>query len=61
MIKIIKRPINNPIHIDSPIINSFCNGEFEFTEEDKKFFGIPRELTQEKKRSKIIPRLLRLL
>jgi len=40
----LERPINQAIHIEQPIVRSFCDGEFHLTYEDKKFFGITRKL-----------------
>jgi hypothetical protein len=31
-----------PIHIEGPIVNSFCNGEFNLSDEDRRLFAISR-------------------
>jgi len=40
------RPINQPIHIEQPVVHEgFASGCFKLGYEDKKYFGITRELT----------------
>ena len=48
-INVLKRPINQPIHIEQPISHSFCDGKFKLTDEDKEYFRILRKLTEEEK------------
>jgi len=48
----LERPINQPIHIEQPIVNTFAWGAFTLGYEDRKYFGIRRELTVPSKKHK---------
>lgn len=39
-------PFNIPVKLEGPIVNSFCNGEFIVTDDDREFFRLARKLTQ---------------
>jgi hypothetical protein len=48
----LERPINQRIHIEQPIVNTFAWGAFTLDREDRKYFGITRELTVSPKKHK---------
>lgn len=37
-------PFNIPVKLEGPIVNSFCNGEFKVTDDDREFFRLARKL-----------------
>jgi hypothetical protein len=55
-IRTLKRPIDKPIEIEFPIVNSFCDEKFKLDPEDRRLFRAIRRLTGKEKASASRPR-----